>query len=1225
MANPGSGHPSNEAWQQDMVHIPELGAKLLLFSDCATNGGVLFPDDGSHPYPIRAENLASYVQSLQVQSRTGQRAMERLSALGQAYNNSRAIAPPPPPAPSLASSQSNSLPQTQARHAVPYTFVPYYQTTGAAPGQSSNSFPGHLHSPFVQHSAPQAQVPQRWPTAVPSNIGSVSYESMAAQRNRAEFVQVSSGPQIARTSNAGMFRSWICSYPLTSVRSGKPPMPPRRDSAPMNSAQQNERVSQHSAASHTTYHSHPRNLHGAAGHSDGSATRLSTQLTPTSAPALQSPTTVGQSSTGVIGRERQPPLASHSGSRAGTGSAGLPHYTSSSSIPGSTTPAPGGPLSRGDQVAPHTTTSWPNFQAKPNPYLKNAGRRYESGRRPTAGEVRQDLQALQIHGQRTAWAIVLVKLQGAGHAVRVSPSPQSRKSGRLKEIEEYMFSYRFNVLPSNPASAASQTTIQHDILPDGTAHRQIAVSSMQPLSSLPINGNASVPRPTQGNLTPASAHTDPFSSSAQLSGDLVNAAVSQSQVGPSRQADVSTANPPTGHQPDVSVPEYDSTVSTLLEAEESPPEIVFAQKDDTPIDEPAAGLSTPREHGKRKVSDLPRSQILSPNKRTLARDLLRSLLPSSKIHSEPVSASPPRPSPPFVPSPASSIPPGQSNSAANESNSSRSSSLSAPPPDRARATPSPMPVKMPAAETLHSPVVPPSELPHNKDDYKSPPLAASTSDLTSPVSGIPQLDSSETISAPLSELASGIMAQQEHNDASEFNESSRRMLTATGHTFIDLTVDTPSSQPHSEPPSPAMDLLANFAPPERQFEHNLELPAPLGVAPSPFAPTHRMPTPPLAARISIVDEDEDEERDAVVRDMTTAHPSEYVPEVTLPPPTDDLREATVPPPNEDVPLELIDSDVDADVEMDLQEAVLGDHDEQEVVPVSDAEDGQTEESSRAVVDTLLPHKDGPRSGSKPGVAQMASQRHLKEGVTPESSTSINCGDERLRTNHAISHFPKKFLCPYVECGASLRAPEMRTHEQKAHQPGDHLLPMQWPKKPRLGTLLQALPEILPAYLSDTRPVKVPRLPADRHAKLGPYVLTRIFGDLDSRGVRDYAKKQRHSSGPDSLIPSKRHWSFSYGVDHASTPAWLSDIELISEVSDALREHVDGCVNLYESGDEEEGTPTPESPRVDYGSGSDGTIVEAMEEDTGLIKVLAHTAPTRTSSVDVEMEILEGLL
>jgi hypothetical protein len=71
----GQGHDDRFNWTQDLIPLPGMNASLLLADDVGKNGAMVFPTDGSRPYPVNGQTVALWIKNLQDRARMGQESM----------------------------------------------------------------------------------------------------------------------------------------------------------------------------------------------------------------------------------------------------------------------------------------------------------------------------------------------------------------------------------------------------------------------------------------------------------------------------------------------------------------------------------------------------------------------------------------------------------------------------------------------------------------------------------------------------------------------------------------------------------------------------------------------------------------------------------------------------------------------------------------------------------------------------------------------------------------------------------------------------------------------------------------------------------------------------------------------------------------------------------------------------------------------------------------------
>ena len=106
-------------------------------------------------------------------------------------------------------------------------------------------------------------------------------------------------------------------------------------------------------------------------------------------------------------------------------------------------------------------------------------------------------------------------------------------------------------------------------------------------------------------------------------------------------------------------------------------------------------------------------------------------------------------------------------------------------------------------------------------------------------------------------------------------------------------------------------------------------------------------------------------------------------------------------------------------------------------------------------------------------------RHIDKGVT--------CiYDGNLYLQWKASRWSSAEIC-LPDCDESFsRIRDLEEHERIEHA-NDEPPPSAIPRPPELG-LPVALPETVPSYTTTTRPTSKPSITAERHARLGPWVI-----------------------------------------------------------------------------------------------------------------------------------------
>ncbi|TFY79565.1 hypothetical protein EWM64_g4447 [Hericium alpestre] len=99
--------------------------------------------------------------------------------------------------------------------------------------------------------------------------------------------------------------------------------------------------------------------------------------------------------------------------------------------------------------------------------------------------------------------------------------------------------------------------------------------------------------------------------------------------------------------------------------------------------------------------------------------------------------------------------------------------------------------------------------------------------------------------------------------------------------------------------------------------------------------------------------------------------------------------------------------------------------------------------------------------------------------------------------HVLQHVTGDLYCAYEDCDQRCRQPStLFKHHQLHEADEDRLRLPALPFTPDLPEPYGALPEILPSYMSVTRPVAREPVSPSRHSLLGPWVLWNIFGSVN---------------------------------------------------------------------------------------------------------------------------------
>lgn len=94
--------------------------------------------------------------------------------------------------------------------------------------------------------------------------------------------------------------------------------------------------------------------------------------------------------------------------------------------------------------------------------------------------------------------------------------------------------------------------------------------------------------------------------------------------------------------------------------------------------------------------------------------------------------------------------------------------------------------------------------------------------------------------------------------------------------------------------------------------------------------------------------------------------------------------------------------------------------------------------------------------------------------------------------HLNRHIDKEITCIYDDCEERFsRAQDLAAHERNEHA-SDESPPCAIPRRPVLKNHVP-LPQTLPSYTVTTRPASKPSISAERHSRLGPWVLGMTFG------------------------------------------------------------------------------------------------------------------------------------
>jgi len=94
--------------------------------------------------------------------------------------------------------------------------------------------------------------------------------------------------------------------------------------------------------------------------------------------------------------------------------------------------------------------------------------------------------------------------------------------------------------------------------------------------------------------------------------------------------------------------------------------------------------------------------------------------------------------------------------------------------------------------------------------------------------------------------------------------------------------------------------------------------------------------------------------------------------------------------------------------------------------------------------------------------------------------------------HLNRHIEKEITCIYDDCDRRFsRIQDLAAHERREHA-NDEPPPCAIPQRPVLKTPVP-LPQTLPSYAVTTRPASKPSISAERHTRLGPWVLGMTFG------------------------------------------------------------------------------------------------------------------------------------
>ncbi|KAI9507029.1 hypothetical protein F5148DRAFT_1208971 [Russula earlei] len=216
--------------------------------------------------------------------------------------------------------------------------------------------------------------------------------------------------------------------------------------------------------------------------------------------------------------------------------------------------------------------------------------------------------------------------------------------------------------------------------------------------------------------------------------------------------------------------------------------------------------------------------------------------------------------------------------------------------------------------------------------------------------------------------------------------------------------------------------------------------------------------------------------------------------------------------------------------------------------------------------------------------------------------------------HLNRHIEKEITCIYDDCDERFsRIKDLAEHEKSEHA-DDKPPPSAVPRPPDLKSPV-TLPQIVPPYMTATRPASKPSITAERHARLGPWTLGMIVGypatGLDNDGFNTTLRARRPTRLSDkvlSAVATPTTPGIGGSGEMASNTEFLgrsADYDLLEEPSVAPShifgdlDSVDVTRGFYDGSNIRGGSPWS---AVDDEGSEDGVVQTVLQTDVDSLAV-----------------------
>ncbi|VDC04139.1 unnamed protein product [Peniophora sp. CBMAI 1063] len=1160
--NPGqNGQPMQRPRE---LYLRDLKARLILTRD---GGGTVIPDNGDMPHHVDQTRVDEYINHLEALAASGRQAMEALnqlqSVLPANHRLSRLALPAPPTGPA---SPGPAAMAGSSHHAM----------GGYATQQPAISSPAFPQS--QQGNAPARMNASHTIWAGFQQAGMSNTTSTV--QNTSQYTYPYSGHSTVQSSGAASYQSLAASYPYgPGVR---------------HHTQQQQRPTMNASTSGYT-------------HKPQNPGQLNAQ------PMTSPDTTVDPQSRPSSGASAQ------TGQQSGNPASG-------SSVQGAVNGAPSQPSVSTSSIQPSTGT----HSGHSNDGAQDFGLTITKEREPSASELHLDLSYLsRKYGPATAKRIILFKLESAGHHKLVHKLTAATPLSGLPAGLSTTSAPASAAKPSAPAQMPSPVTSQTILTAPAMSAQHNALPPLQPFPSVGVSSTSTVVTPPASSLTATATATSSSAPSASMEPTLATAMAEMEASTDPAIAGFAPTEQSHSHQPSThdshsrqreqrkmedlqsSASKPISGVSTTLSA--AAPQTAQYSSEPAPNHPPSASIL-------RDSSGSVLSQ--QPNRKTLARDILRSLSsPYPARHSQTVRISHNAPST----SARNSAPRTPIRSILPQTDTDSHMSL-------------PTPGPVPQGATVISPGI--ALLHHDSTAASMPQDAQEKANRTD----IGMQDISTGPSSPRS-LQAGDQAEKPVSNSGEPSTDRQSSNPPSGPIFMDLITPDPSPPLSTHP---LEDPDATLRPASHRDLRNATSYATGASGPeAAFGYISPRSSPPLAAHITEVEEEEevqDVSASGVVEDVTNISTVERDVDMDAGPAGHSsamLRgtsAASFNPRKRNrayVDLPPLPAHLRPAHQRMLKKARL---DEAASEERAAAEKARQEERSEitAMATQVLGEFPCEWEGCDALLISLRTRfKHFKQHLEIEAEFALEeviCRWDRCSAEvepsrvmqHLTLHAPHVLLCPYEGCGLELESSALVEHVKGEHDNTQGRLPDCLPSTPSLGPP----PERLSNGVYFPRVAQPAVMSQEYRQELGPWVLRQIHSTSSYAPTR---KGRSHAPEP----PQEDVWDFMDEVEvhdnggSAQISVDLDDLDESSHITRILQEG--GQVRVYaedeyDSVSDDEGSQSAKLEHDADGckSSSEGvqhSVRGSGDEDDPLDLISAGSR----DSEEGDMEIVDNLL